>query len=106
MRQGLADTMHILRAAVERVAPSAGIIIGNAATRLHRDGGEAVVVQPEPCDVMRPGGGRRPPTLISPSHPERGVVCGAVLEQWRLRAPPTRRIPPPRPDLVNHPTPL
>ena len=61
MRQGLADAVHVLRAGVERVAAGAGIIIGNAAARLHRDGGEAVVEEREPRDVMRPGeGGARP----------------------------------------------
>ena len=45
MRQDLADAVHVLRAAVERPAASAGIVVGNAAARLHCDGGDAVVVR-------------------------------------------------------------
>ena len=58
MRQGLADAVHVLRAGVERVAASARIVIGDAAARLHRDRGEAVVVERQPRDVMRSGKGR------------------------------------------------
>jgi hypothetical protein len=85
MGQDLAYAMHVLCAAIERVAAGAGVIIGNAAARLHRDGGETVVVERELGDVMRPreGGGR---TLIAHAHREGGVVDGAVMDQWRIGA--------------------
>ena len=57
MRQCLTNAVDILRAAVERLAAGAGIIIGNAAARLHRDRGEAVVVERQPGDMMRAGKG-------------------------------------------------
>ena len=86
MRQGLADAVHVLRAAVERVAAGAGIVIGNAAARLHCDGGEAVVVEREPGDVMRPGKGGLDRILIAHAHREGGVVGSAVMDQWRIGA--------------------
>src|SRR6516225_6419143 len=57
MRQDMAHTVHVLCAAIESVAAGAGIVLGNAAARLHCDGGDAVVVEREPRNVMRPGKG-------------------------------------------------
>ena len=83
MRQGLADAVHILRAGVERVAAGAGIIVGDAAARLHRDGGDAVVVERQPGDVMRPGKGGLDRIAIAHAHRERGVVGRTFMDQRR-----------------------
>jgi hypothetical protein len=80
MRQGLADAVHVLRAAVEHVAACAGIIIGNAAARFHCNGGQAVVVERDPSDVVRPRKSRLDCTLIAHTHREGGVAGGAAME--------------------------
>ena len=82
-RQGLTDAMHILRAGVERVAAGAGIIVGDAAARLHCDGGDAVVVEGQPRDVMRPGKDGTDHIAITYVHRERGVVGRTFMDQWR-----------------------
>ena len=45
MGKAMTHAMHILRAGVERVATGPGIVVGDAAARLHRDGGNSVVDQ-------------------------------------------------------------
>ncbi len=45
MGKAVPHAMHILRAGVERVAGGPGIVVGNAATRLHRNSGNPVVDQ-------------------------------------------------------------
>ena len=75
--------MHILRAGVERVAAGAGIIVGDAAARLHCDGGDAVVVEGQPRDVMRPGKDGLDDIAITYAHRERGVVGRTFMDQWR-----------------------
>jgi len=79
MGEDLAGAVHILRAAVERIAASTGIVIGDAAARLHRHGGDAVVVERETCNMMRPGKGRVDRIDIAHAHREGGVVGGTVV---------------------------
>lgn len=88
MRQGLAHTVHVLRAGVERIAAGARIVVGDAAARLDRDGGDAVVVERQSSDVLRPGKGGLDHIRIAQAHRERGVVGGALMN--RRRAGPHR----------------
>ena len=56
--EGVAHAVHMLGAGVERPAAGAGIILGEAAARLHRDGGDAVVGERQPRDMGGPREGR------------------------------------------------
>ena len=86
MRQGLAHAVDILRTGIKRVAASAGVVIGDAAARLHRNGGQPVVVQCRSGDVIGAGKGGLDRLGIAEAHRKRGVVGRTVVDRRRTGA--------------------